>query len=465
VQINNLEEELLKLSIIPQEVVLHLPNTHELTNKCIYVFYKGIINKLLNCNETIKSLYFRYKNVLKCESLDIEEKPKLTNTFKSIKHYRLCYEEITKWYETGDYVLDHLEYIFKLKTLSRIFEYYCLIKLQNALHIVGYQLHQYKRIDYFEGEEGSDNEYINNFYEYDNGVNRITLYYEPVIFTDRLTGEIGLYSTGFNFIKNIENTYWTPDFLLKVSNEKDSYYYILDAKFSSFKNVKTRYMSELILKYGVQIASINKFFSEVVGVGTLYPNDKGKYCEFKRNKILSTKRSFPIYFSLSVDKDNHGTLLIAEKLNQLLGYINNLSNDLEDSYTITENNIDEVLLENKTDSNIKIEGNFNQEKTIIKQDDAIELQKLKLTNKGNKNTNYRYERSCQYNTNMLCVLTKNICSANGNKCSNYEKRNSLSLKKGSFSCKYYSNSRCSIIKEKGCVGINKCKFYKTRKEN
>jgi len=40
---------------------------------------------------------------------------------------------------------------------------------------------------------------------------------------------------------------------------------------SNVSNVKKRSMPELVLKYGVQIASKDKFFADVVGVGAVYP--------------------------------------------------------------------------------------------------------------------------------------------------------------------------------------------------
>lgn len=51
--------------------------------------------------DILEEIYYRYEKILKCIPEDIYGLPKLTNTFKQIYHYRICYECMAKWFEAG----------------------------------------------------------------------------------------------------------------------------------------------------------------------------------------------------------------------------------------------------------------------------------------------------------------------------------------------------------------------------
>ena len=213
-QIVQFEKELNQLNIIPQKIIMQLPNTHELTGRCIYVYYKGITTRLIEKRDVIQELVFKYERSLNCEPETFAGKPYFTNTFKNLFHYRLCYDCIVKWYETGDYSFDHISYLFKLKTLSRIFEYFCLIRLQTAITINGYNLQEATRITYDE----DNTEEINNLYSYEGNGRHVSLFYEPTIWVDKNSRHFNLYSTGYNFTRAKWSPKWTPDFVIKIDD-------------------------------------------------------------------------------------------------------------------------------------------------------------------------------------------------------------------------------------------------------
>ena len=198
-QIIGFAKEIVEVENIPESIVAQLPNTHTLTGKCVYVYYNGVVDRFSEKKDILEELYYKYEKILKCIPEDIYGLPKLTNTFKQIYHYRICYECMAKWFEAGDYTFDHLNYLFKLKTLSRIFEYYCLIKMQNAISLCGFILQDSDRIIY---DVEDDSENINNQYIFEGNGYEITLLYEPSIWKDRSNVCTNLYSTGYNFIKS-----------------------------------------------------------------------------------------------------------------------------------------------------------------------------------------------------------------------------------------------------------------------
>lgn len=298
----------------------------EITERCVYVYYKGVVDRFSEKKNILEEIYYRYENNLKCIPENIYGLPKLTNTFKQIYHYRICYECMAKWFETGDYTFDHLNYLFKLKTLSRIFEYYCLIKLQNAMSLCGFILRDSDRIIY---DVEDDFENINNKYIFEGNGYEITLLYEPSIWIDKSNVCTNLYSTGYNFIKSRWSDRWTPDFVLKISGNYKDYYYILDAKYSNFYNVKRWYIPALVLKYGTQIASKDKFFSDIIGIGAIYPSKEDKIYYFKKNVINSKKHSLPQYFSLTIVDGNLGTQILKKQMEKLFKVADKLEEECE----------------------------------------------------------------------------------------------------------------------------------------
>ncbi|NBJ95602.1 hypothetical protein D5281_24620 [bacterium 1xD42-62] len=44
-QILGFNNQIVELADIPESIVAQLPNTHELTGRCVYIYYKGIIQR------------------------------------------------------------------------------------------------------------------------------------------------------------------------------------------------------------------------------------------------------------------------------------------------------------------------------------------------------------------------------------------------------------------------------------
>lgn len=462
-QICGFNKEIIELKNIPDKIVAQLPNTHELTARCVYIYYKGIIERFSSKRDALQTIFYKYTRILECLPLEMYAPPKLTNTFKQVYHYRLCYECMIKWFEAGDYTFDHLNYLFKLKTLSRIFEYFCLIKIQNALNLCGYILQRSDRIIY---DEEEDNEEINNLYVFYGNGYEVTLLYEPFIWVDKVYANINLYSTGFNFVKGKWNDKWTPDFIIKVACNDRNYYYILDAKYSNAINVKKRYMSELVLKYSTQIASKDKFFSDVVAVGAIYPGEEDIMYFFKRNVVNSNKISLPQYFSLTILGDSEGNNILKKRLNELLKIVNTIESEREekDIRLVTREEIqrDDIIQKDKPvedQSIIEKENIYDKkvEKTDLL-DNATDRMKKHVAVSING-------KKCFYYGKKLCLYKKAICDVGERPCEYYILKNSKKLLKED-TCRNFIrkgkgkvNVECSVSGIPGCVGSENCKFF------
>lgn len=444
-QIIGFTREIVEVENVPGLIVAQLPNTHALTGKCVYVYYKGVVDRFSERKDILEEIYYRYEKILKCIPEDIYGLPKLTNTFKQIYHYRICYECMVKWFETGDYTFDHLNYLFKLKTLSRIFEYYCLIKIQNAIALCGFILQDSDRVIY---DVEDDSENINNQYIFEGNGYEITLLYEPSIWTDRSNTYTNLYSTGYNFIKSKWSDRWTPDFVLKISGNYKDYYYILDAKYSNFYNVKKRYIPALVLKYGAQIASKDKFFSDVIGIGAIYPSKEDKIYYFKRNTINSQKHALPQYFSLTIVDGDMGTQILKEQIEKLFKVVDILEEERE--------NI-EYLKEDFESGSEKME---REPKILVETNEE---------DRKNDSSNIKVSgKNCFYYAKNICLCQKKPCTIINASCERFIPKRSRELLKED-SCRnliqYVKRNKlsgkveCSISGLPGCIGAEQCKFY------
>lgn len=406
-QVEGFEREMLELENIPESILLQLPNTHTLTGRCIFVYYKGIVKKIEDRLKVLYDLYYRYERICACVPEVIYTVPKLTNTFKQVYHYRMCFECMVKWFQAGDYSFNHLNYLFKLKTLSRIFEYYCLIKLQMAIVKCGYLFVEGNRVEYYSED---DPEAINNQYKFVGRGKKVTLLYEPSIWVDKMNEGINLYSTGYNFSKSKWNNRWTPDFVIKIETDDKEYYYILDAKYSNLQNVKKRYIPELVLKYGTQIASKDKFFSEVIGVGALYPDTEDKMVLFKKNQVDSNKESLPKYFSLTVMDGEAGNNALKDRTESLFEVIELLEEEVRPT------NLENVVVE--------------KEGTIDSSDELKEKKNTSVMDKVNG-------KRCFYNAKGMCLYKHMLCNIVDESCDCYVSKNSRKLLQEEDTCRNF----------------------------
>ena len=190
------------------------------------------------------------------------DQPRKTNTFCEIKPYAQVFEIIVRWFRYGEYSLEKERLILQVKTLDKLFEYYCLLRLLKLLADNGYQKANVKepvfKFDYVSADEHYQNEKdVANTYLLSNGEVTATLYYQPVISAVQFENDLTLFRTTKPPAGNPD--YYTPDFVLKfASSEDDEEYAIFDAKFSSRANIKKHSLPEVIRKYSCEISAASR---------------------------------------------------------------------------------------------------------------------------------------------------------------------------------------------------------------
>lgn len=214
-----------------------------------------MLGKLKHSIDALQNIYKRYVTLFNVYTSVLTTLPRKTSTFCEIKPYAQVFEIILRWFQYGEYSLEKEKLILQVKTLDKLFEYYCLLRLLKLLASNGYKKADFKtpvyKFDYTAVDDYYQNEKdVANTYMLSNGHITVTLYYQPVISSYCFENEITLYRT------TTSKGYYVPDFILKfASSEHDEEYVILDAKFSSRQSIREHHLPEVIRKYSCELGA------------------------------------------------------------------------------------------------------------------------------------------------------------------------------------------------------------------
>lgn len=212
-----------------------------------YIFYNKEIKSILLA---LQSIYCQYKNLMKdLNPIYNFENIYPTNIFLRNHNYRAIYNLIEEWFQKGNYNFDDDKIITSFVTIDQIYEYYCLLNIINTIEKTNFNLvnsynYKYNDINYiYKGENTF--EFIDNL----EGNNKITLYYQPAIYTYKFENNISLYRV------NGRKTYYLPDFLIKIEGDSVNKlrYIILDAKWQNRNDINKYSLDKIINRYAFSL--------------------------------------------------------------------------------------------------------------------------------------------------------------------------------------------------------------------
>lgn len=301
----------------------YLKNERDIISKFTYLEHEGFYSPILQVKqvqitrgdkllkelelleESFSKLILVYQSIFECKVVRTNGIPRKTKTFQFVKHYKEIYNVILQWYIFGDFNLNKEELLLKIKKIDRIYEYYCLIKLLKMAKDRGYGLNQ-KNGGAFNYHYRLDNVFdVNNTYSLTDGVNELTIYYQPVLFSSFSNN-----SNNISLFRSDTDSYFTPDFLVKMYKEDKEYvhYAILDSKYSNRKNIRDFYLHKEIIKYVCSIAEIKSQTPAVRFLWLLQGRDYfGDQMEAFHKSVLSNiTKPIPSYgiFTLNPSKNN-----------------------------------------------------------------------------------------------------------------------------------------------------------------
>lgn len=228
----------------------------------------------------LEKLYNIYSRMLSVSTIVVSYIPKPTSIFKEIKPYRTIYNLMIEWFMYGSYNFERENILLPLLRSHKIYEMYALIQLLDFISQENYVLESSMHYRYSNlGDKAyvQDVSAIPNTFNFTNKLSKkhITLYYEPAIQGRSHIGEndITLYRNNSVSLKATRTARpYRPDYIMKIQNENEKIYFILDAKFSQKSRVLVSYFPELAYKY---LFSISPIDNESHVKGLIVLNGKG----------------------------------------------------------------------------------------------------------------------------------------------------------------------------------------------
>ena len=241
-------------------------------------------------------LYFDYKNVLKCNEVELGNTIPNSKIFTEVNHYKKIFRCI-KDYFNNNYKITSSKYdlIISICRNSKLYEYYVLCKMFNFINITS----SFKYVGGKKIEEWQENNIFtfdaNYIFEFDNQNGKtIRLYYQSKI-NESNNNIVKLRRA--NKTKNNRNGSYKPDYIIEKydSESKKFQYIILDAKFSGYSTIYKYALSEIAFKYivGIEPTMSNAIVEKVVLLNGKYCNeDKLEYYSKYCNKTINAGNNF-----------------------------------------------------------------------------------------------------------------------------------------------------------------------------
>ena len=273
---------------------------------------KNYLQKLDKLVFIFQELFFSYKSILRVSEVQVVSTPEFTNIFRCIAPYNAIFQNIDKWFKCGKYDVLKSNLLLSFITTSKIYEYYCLIKLNKAFEKNGFSREKSEAFRYQENKYYTNTLYNNTFKFAKNQV-KATVYFQPVIYgiwkQVSRPNEIDLFRNTSISInpKNeiaqtndepfISNKYYTPDYIVKLSSNGKMLYFLLDAKFSTSYNVKKNQLPQLVYKYIFSVSTLAPSNASINGLCILC----GKDTISERTSVYDYAKKLNISVSPEVD--------------------------------------------------------------------------------------------------------------------------------------------------------------------
>ncbi len=251
---------------------LHGVTSHDKEHECLSeVLSRVTIGSMqMRCKTLMDQLddllrYFKY-------DLGVEMKgtikPVITPFVRSSRVYRALFERINEWYSLGTPSTIGIHLLMKLRTVSKIYEFFVLFKLLEYFQDRQWTL-EYAR------QQKDESYLIPEQVDFLLGDQKMTILYDMPVAP---WSESTLHNDLVDLRHSYSNSdYWyRPDFVLRLQIHSRVKYFILDAKYSTLGTVENRSLPDLVTKYfvemGVYDAVSRKIRADhILGVIAVFP--------------------------------------------------------------------------------------------------------------------------------------------------------------------------------------------------
>lgn len=224
----------------------------------------------LRCTTLIEQLddllrYFRHDLKIPFKG---EISPVITPYVRASRIYRSLFTQIHEWYSLGTPSLNGFHLLLKLRTVSKIYEYFCLFKLLEYFQKTDWTLDHARHMP-------GDDSLIPEQVDFTSGNYAVTLFYDTRI-APISVNTVHNDLVDLRHVHGNPDYYWRPDFVLRFKHAENVKYFILDAKYSKQVTVEKEHLPSLIDKYfvdtGVYDAHAKAITSSsILAIIALYP--------------------------------------------------------------------------------------------------------------------------------------------------------------------------------------------------
>jgi len=260
----------------------------------------------------VNKLFLRYRKLFK-NTIPKTRKPILTTVFSQKTHYRKVFLLIKNLNEFRFDLFGEFK-LLNIRKLSTLYEVY-------NLYIILDSIKKKLKLDLFciTAHSNRDDEII-EVINFDNPEHSIKLFYEHKFYDISRHKQ----ETELRRIDTKRANYYCPDYIIEIydKNKKTKKYYILDAKYSKFHNVKHIHLPNLIKKYIINTGIYSNPSIKISSLNLIFPGDFSQ-------KIVESS-----YFEPTIELTNS-----KPKFNKELDlYISQLlNNNLPQNYLKTSN--------------------------------------------------------------------------------------------------------------------------------
>lgn len=246
---------------------------------------RELINSVDNLEKRAVTLYRNLAKIMDKKTPPSFYPPIMTPFVVKNVHYRRIYTSIYDWYNLGDVVFTDTELFYGLRSLTKIYEFCCLVMILDSFVGLEFTVNQQEWRDYtVKGFGGSSGQrpvnWPNNYFVVSNDYCEIEIYYEPKIWR-KCNSNAGDPIVVLAKHEHIVDHYLSPDFLLNINwkSNKSNDLLIFDAKYSPASSVRDYAIDKLINRYFFGIHQIGKDGNmgrlPIQAVWALYPK-RGK---------------------------------------------------------------------------------------------------------------------------------------------------------------------------------------------
>lgn len=279
----------------------------------LFNWSESTLEKISSLREKFNRLFRLYKDALQIPLPPNFSAPQPTPIFLSVPQYNQIFLCIHEWlkFSASDFARE--KFMLDIAKNWNLYEKYLLLKFIAYLRASSYKPAKKSHINYpLPTGALYDPTKIFNAFTFQKGDQRVTIYYQPVIYDKpvKSASAPNLYRNN-SVVGEGGGSYYAPDFVVKIENlaeDDDAFfgssqtvqYLIIDAKFSDAQTVRTKHLPEIILKYVFSISRVNPS-DEIAGYCIVYGKcaDRDKPAsvydrQHQKNKIVPSFELVPL---------------------------------------------------------------------------------------------------------------------------------------------------------------------------